>query len=143
MLFRSIVPEDCRFHYEFRNLPGSDALVMQRRVRDEAVRLEAPMKAIDASTGFRFEDICAVPSFLAQESDEAVRLAQRLAGESRTTLVAFGTEAGLFHRAGISTVVCGPGAIDQAHQPDEYVSLEQLARCEAFVQRLATGGAYS
>ena len=139
----NIVPEDCRFHYEFRNLPGSDALVMQRRVRDEAVRLEAPMKAIDASTGFRFEDICAVPSFLAQESDEAVRLAQRLAGESRTTLVAFGTEAGLFHRAGISTVVCGPGAIDQAHQPDEYVSLEQLARCEAFVQRLATGGAYS
>ena len=139
----NIVPEDCRFHYEFRNLPGSDALVMQRRVRDEAVRLEAPMKAIDASTGFRFEDICAVPSFLAQESDEAVRLAQRLAGESRTTLVAFGTEAGLFHRAGISTVVCGPGAIDQAHQPDEYVSLEQLARCEAFVQRLAAGGAYS
>ena len=139
----NIVPEDCRFHYEFRNLPGSDALVMQRRVRDEAVRLEAPMKAIDASTGFRFEEICAVPSFLAQESDEAVRLAQRLAGESRTTLVAFGTEAGLFHRAGISTVVCGPGAIDQAHQPDEYVSLEQLARCEAFVQRLATGGAYS
>ena len=65
------------------------------------------------------------------------RLAQRLAGEQRTTLVAFGTEAGLFKNAGIPTVVCGPGSIAQAHQPDEYVSLEQLARCEAFLRGLA------
>ena len=65
------------------------------------------------------------------------RLAQKLSGEQGTTLVAFGTEAGLFKNAGIPTVVCGPGSIRQAHQPDEYVSLEQLARCEAFMQGLA------
>ena len=59
------------------------------------------------------------------------------------SLVAFGTEAGLFHRAGISTVVCGPGFIDQAHQPDEFVSLDQLALCEAFLQRLAAPSSYS
>jgi acetylornithine deacetylase len=53
--------------------------------------------------------------------------------------VAFGTEAGLFQRAGMSTVVCGPGSINQAHQADEYVSLEQLARCEAYLQGLAAG----
>ena len=58
-------------------------------------------------------------------------------GESRTTLVAFGTEAGIFKKAGIPTVVCGPGSITQAHQPDEYVTLEQLARCEQFLQGLA------
>jgi acetylornithine deacetylase len=133
----NIVPEDCRFHYEFRNLPGSDAMTMQQRVRDAAARIEVAMKAVDPATGIAFEDICAVPSFLAGESDEAVQLAQRLCGERRTTLVAFGTEAGHFHRAGISTVVCGPGFIDQAHQPDEFVSLEQLARGEAFLQRLA------
>jgi acetylornithine deacetylase len=65
-------------------------------------------------------------------------LAKQLSGESKSTLVAFGTEAGLFKQAGIDTVVCGPGSIVQAHQPDEYVSLEQLARCEAFLQGLAT-----
>ncbi len=133
----NIVPEDCTFNYEFRNLPGTEAEAMQARVREEAARLEQPMKAVDAATGIRFETICAVPSFLAREDEPAVQFAQRLAGELRTTLVAFGTEAGLFHRAGISTVVCGPGFIEQAHQPDEFVSLEQLARCEAFLQRLA------
>ena len=132
----NVVPEDCAFNYEFRNLPGTDAQAMQRRVLDEAARLERPMKAVDAATGFRFETICAIPSFLAHADDEAVRMAQRFSGETRTSLVAFGTEAGLFHRAGISTVVCGPGFIDQAHQPDEFVSLDQLARCEAFLQRL-------
>ena len=65
-----------------------------------------------------------------------MRLAQRLAGSERTTLVAFGTEAGLFQRAGMSTVVCGPGSIGQAHQADEFVSLAQLARAEAFLRGL-------
>jgi acetylornithine deacetylase len=139
----NVVPEDCAFNYEFRNLPGTDALAMQQRVQDEAARLEPPMKAVDAAAGFRFETICAIPSFLARADDEAVRLAQRLSDEPRTSLVAFGTEAGLFHRAGISTVVCGPGFIDQAHQPDEFVSLDQLARCEAFLQRLAAPKSYS
>jgi acetylornithine deacetylase len=64
-------------------------------------------------------------------------LAQRLAREQRTTQVAFGTEAGLFKGAGIPTVVCGPGSIEQAHQADEYVTLDQLARCEAFMRDLA------
>jgi acetylornithine deacetylase len=139
----NVVPEDCAFNYEFRNLPGTDALAMQQRVLDEAARLEPPMKAVDAAAGFRFETICAIPSFLARADDEAVRLAQRLSDETRTSLVAFGTEAGLFHRAGISTVVCGPGFIEQAHQPDEFVSLDQLARCEAFLQRLAAPKSYS
>lgn len=80
---------------------------------------------------------CEIPSFLGNRDDAVTRLAQRLAGEQGTTLVAFGTEAGLFKNAGIPTVVCGPGSIQQAHQPDEYVSLDQLARCEAFMQGLA------
>jgi acetylornithine deacetylase len=134
----NVVPEDCAFHYEFRNLPGTEALDMQRGVAQEAARLEQAMKAVDPATGIRFETICAVPSFLARDDEPALLAAQRLSGEPRTTLVAFGTEAGHFQRAGISTIVCGPGQIDQAHQPDEFVSLDQLARCEAFLQRLAT-----
>ena len=95
------------------------------------------MKAVLPEAGFSFETICEVPSFLGSADDAVTRLAQRLSGEQRTTLVAFGTEAGLFKRSGIPTVVCGPGSITQAHQPDEYVSLEQLGRCEVFMRGLA------
>lgn len=132
----NVVPEDCRFHYEVRNLPGCDVEPLHAEVLARAAALEPAMKAVDAAAGFRFEPICAVPSFLAAADDPAVRLAQRLAGTRETALVAFGTEAGLFQRAGISTVVCGPGSIAQAHQADEYVSFEQLAACEAFLAAL-------
>jgi acetylornithine deacetylase len=82
-----------------------------------------------------------VPSFLARADDPAVLLAGLLAGVEATTLVAFGTEAGLFQKAGIATVVCGPGHIAQAHQADEYVSLEQLAASERFLLALTQPGA--
>lgn len=133
----NVVPEDCAFHYEFRNLPGTDALAMQADVIGYARTLEPAMHAVDPATGIRFEDICAIPAFLAPPGDPAVALAQRLAGTQQTTLVAFGTEAGLFQQAGIATAVCGPGFITQAHQADEFVSLEQLARCEAFLDGLS------
>ena len=95
------------------------------------------MKKIAPEAGIRFETICEIPAFQGNPRDAITRLAQRLSGEAGTALVAFGTEAGLFKNAGIPTVVCGPGSILQAHQPDEYVSLEQLARCEAFLLGLA------
>jgi acetylornithine deacetylase len=129
----NVVPEDCRFHYEFRDLPGGDAAAMQRRVTEQAAALEPAMKSVDPASGFRFESIAEMPAFQARPDEPAVRLAQALAGSEQTTLVAFGTEAGLFQGAGLSTVVCGPGSIAQAHQADEFVSLKQLARCEAFL----------
>jgi acetylornithine deacetylase len=132
----NVVPEDCHFHYEFRNLPGTDAQAMQRAVAGHAARLEPAMQAVLPDAGIRFEPIVSIPAFLTPGNDPAVLLAQQLAGTRQTTLVAFGTEAGLFQSAGISTVVCGPGHIAQAHQADEYVSLEQLAACEAFLTRL-------
>lgn len=133
----NVVPRDAEFRYEFRDLPTADAGVMQQEVLAHAASLEPAMKKVAADAGFRFETICEVPSFLGAEGDAITQLAQRLAGEQRTTLVAFGTEAGIFKKSGIQTVVCGPGSIEQAHQPDEFVSLEQLARCETFMQNLA------
>ena len=133
----NVVPRDAEFRYEFRDLPTADARAMQAEVTAYARSLEPAMKRVAPQTGFSFDTICEIPSFLGSEADAVTRLAQRLSGEARTTLVAFGTEAGLFKNAGIPTVVCGPGSIEQAHQPDEYVSLEQLARCEAFMRDLA------
>ncbi len=133
----NVVPRDAEFRYEFRALPTADAGAMQREMIAHARALEPAMKGVAPQAGFRFETICEVPSFLGSAGDAVTRLAQCLSGESGTTLVAFGTEAGLFKKSGIPTVVCGPGSINQAHQPDEFVSLEQLARCEAFMQGLA------
>ncbi len=136
----NVVPEDCRFNYEFRNLPGTDATDMQQEVLAYAASLEPAMKAVAPEAGITFEPICEMPAFLAPADDVAVLLAQRLAAADRTTLVAFGTEAGLFQRAGVPTVVCGPGHIAQAHQADEYVTLEQLAAAERFLLGLTTVG---
>jgi acetylornithine deacetylase len=132
----NVVPEACRFHYEFRDLPGADVEALQRQVTDYAAALEPAMQAVEPTAGFGFEKITEMPSFRARPDEPAVQLAARLARTEHTTLVAFGTEAGLFQRAGMSTVVCGPGSINQAHQADEFVSLEQLARCEAFLAAL-------
>ncbi|WP_225785215.1 acetylornithine deacetylase [Xenophilus sp. Marseille-Q4582] len=133
----NVVPRDAEFRYEFRDLPTADARAMQAEVRAYARSLEPAMKKVAPDTGFAFDTICEIPSFLGAATDPVTKLALRLSGEARTTLVAFGTEAGLFKNAGIPTVVCGPGSITQAHQPDEYVTIEQLARCEAFLRGLA------
>lgn len=134
----NVVPRDAEFRYEFRDLPTADAKRMQADVMAYAGSIEPAMKKVAPDAGFSFETICEIPSFLGAADNPITKLAQRLAGEERTTLVAFGTEAGLFKNAGIPTVVCGPGSIEQAHQPDEFVSLEQLARCELFMERLAS-----
>jgi acetylornithine deacetylase len=127
----NVVPRDAWFHYEFRDLPTADVVSMQKQVLAQSNIAQAAMRKIAPEAGFSFETICAVPSFLGSAKDAITQLAQRLSGESTTT------EAGVFKNAGISTVVCGPGSINQAHQPDEFVSLAQLARCEQFMQKLA------
>ena len=135
----NVVPRDAEFRYEFRDLPTARADLMQKELVASANRLSNAMKKVAPEAGFSFETICEVPSFLGHKDDSVTRLAQRLAATDQTTLVAFGTEAGIFKQAGIQTVVCGPGSINQAHQPDEFVSLEQLAACERFLQGLAGG----
>lgn len=133
----NIVPRDAWFRYEFRALPTADALAMQQDLIAQARQLEGAMQRVDPEAGFSFATICEVPSFLGSADDAVTQLAKRLSGQNRVTQVAFGTEAGLFKQWGIPTVVCGPGSIEQAHQPDEFVSLAQLGQCEAFMAGLA------
>ena len=133
----NVVPRDAEFRYEFRDLPTADVAAMQAEVIAYARSLEPAMREVAPETGIQFDTICEIPSFLGSAADQVTRMAQRLSGEPGTALVAFGTEAGIFKMSGIPTVVCGPGSIVQAHQADEYVSLEQLARCQAFLRGLA------
>ena len=132
----NIVPRHCAFDFEFRYLPGEDAGALLERVKARAAELEGPMRARVSGTGFAFEPISAFPALDTPPDAEVVDLAKSLTGANATAKVAFGTEAGLFSEAGISCVVCGPGSIEQAHKPDEYVEVAQLAACERFLDRL-------
>ncbi len=133
----NIVPRHCRFQFEFRNLPADDPQAMLHQVQRFAHdQVEPKMKEVDPESGFSWELYSAFPGLNTDPSAEVVSLAKALSGSNDTGKVAFGTEAGLFQQSGMPAVVCGPGSIEQAHKPDEYVSLEQLALCERFMARL-------
>jgi acetylornithine deacetylase len=78
-----------------------------------------------------------VPSLFAETGSPAEELARQLTGANESTAVAYGTEAGLFQHAGIPAVICGPGSMEQGHQPNEFITLDQLAAGTAFQRRLA------
>ena len=134
----NIVPKDCSFEFEFRYLPQDDPQRLLDEIKEFArTQLEPRMHAIDPDTGFTFEERTSIPGLDVRDNEDVVRLAKTLTGQNDHTKVAFGTEAGLFHlHAGIPTVICGPGSIEQAHKPDEWIGLEQVARCDDFIRRL-------
>jgi acetylornithine deacetylase len=135
---RNIMARQCEFHWEFRGLPDLDPTEIPNRF--EALSREVEQTRLNRFGNYgRIETVLevAVPGLAPEPGSEAEILAKRLAGRNRTTTVPFGTESGHFQAAGIPTVVCGPGSIDQAHQPDEYITLEQLEAGAAFMRRLA------
>lgn len=135
----NIVPRNCWFEFEFRHLPADDPETLFSGVRGFAEReLEPEMQSIDPQTGFQWEEMFKFPGLDTPSDAPVVSLALNLTGMQKTERVAFGTEAGLFSVVGgIPCVVCGPGDIDQAHKPNEFISLEQVAAGEAFMRRLA------
>jgi acetylornithine deacetylase len=134
----NIIPEHAEFTMEWRNIPADDVdaefAVLRRHV---AAVLEPAMKAVDASTGFSYEVIDAIPGLALPARDPLVAMVQQASGSNSVGAVSYGTEGGLYERAGIPTIVCGPGSIAQAHQPDEWVAASQLLACDAFIDRLA------
>lgn len=133
----NIVPRHCRFDWEIRSLPGSDPeAVIERFRRYAAEKLLPRMKAIAPESGIETIEAHVIPAFRAADASPAETLALKLTGRNAAEAVAYGTEAGLFEHAGFSTIVCGPGDIAQAHQPNEFVALEQVDLCVAFFERL-------
>ncbi|MEK7435687.1 MAG: acetylornithine deacetylase [Pseudomonadota bacterium] len=133
----NIVPRECNFQFEFRYLPGADPDALEQEIRDYAERVILPeMQRTDPGTSIRFETKAEIPGLDTGEAEEVTRLAQALSRNQSVSKVAYATEGGLFQRAGIPAIICGPGSISQAHKPDEYVTLEQVALCESFMERL-------
>ena len=133
----NIVPKSCSFEFEFRYLPKDDPEALYQEVLDYAEKNVLPeMRAVSDATGMSWEEMSAIPGLGIDEDAELTQLVKALTGANRSGTVAFGTEAGLFQEIDIPTVVCGPGDIAQAHKPNEFVSLEQIAEGEAFMRRL-------
>ncbi len=133
----NIIPESCSFDFEIRNIPQQSAVPLFAEVEAYSRSLEPPMKAVDVEAGFDWQTIARFPGMDTDQSAEVIQLVSQVLGDfSEPGKVSYGTEGGLFHEAGIPTVICGPGSIEQAHKPDEYVALEQLAQCESFIDTL-------
>ncbi|WP_312304290.1 acetylornithine deacetylase [Pulveribacter sp.] len=132
------IPDLCEFSYEFRNLPGMSAQWIQAQVQEYVHSQLLPrMRREHEGARIDIEPVAAAPALEAAEDAAITQLVRALTADQGTRKVAYGTEAGLFQQAGIPTVVCGPGSIEQAHKPDEYVELAQLQACERFLRRLA------
>ena len=134
----NIVPESFLTEFEFRTIAADDPDALEAEMRAFASdELLPQMQAVDPRAGIEFEIASDTPGVDAAPDAPVTRAAQRFARRNSVIKVAYGTEGGLFQTiAGIPTVVCGPGSIGVAHQPDEYIELAQLAACEDFLGRL-------
>jgi acetylornithine deacetylase len=133
----NILARECVFQFDLRGLPGDDSRTQLAPFFDLAHRLDAEIKARAPEGGVAIQQLADVPSLRPEPESEAEAFVRRLAGDNGPARVAsFASEGGQFQGAGLPAVLCGPGSIDQAHQPDEYVDLSQIERGAAFMMRL-------
>ena len=134
----NIIPERCEFTMEWRTIPGDDAARHLERMRAfVAAAIEPAMHAVHPDTGFDFEVIASMPGMSLDPDHQLTALVKQLTGSNSTGKVSYGTEGGCYQNAGIPTIICGPGHVAQAHQPDEWIAQDQLDLCDAFIRRLA------
>jgi acetylornithine deacetylase len=132
----NIVPKDCAFEFEWRHLPEHDPDEIYAEVAGVVEALLPEMRKVAPGTGIEIAERSTIIGLGTDPGAAVVALVKALTGANATEKVSFGTEAGAFQHAEIPTVVCGPGSIEQAHKPNEFVSLEQVRLCERFMERL-------
>lgn len=129
----NITARDCRFIAEMRVVPGEDVEEWARRFEEEAARFDAELKARRPEAGVDIVRTFTVPALVPENDGFAETLVRRLTGDNGTHVVSYGTEAGQFQLRGWSAIVCGPGDIAQAHQADEFLTVEQFEAGERFL----------
>lgn len=131
------VAEKCDFEFEFRTIPGDDPNSVISRIEDYLAMLQTEIQRENSAADIRLIPLGTVPALSRGENRAALELAQSLTGNPAEETVVYATEAGLFQRAGIDTIVCGPGSMQQGHTANEYIELTQIAACEEFLHALA------
>ena len=134
----NIVPNLCEFEYEIRNIKEDDPNVLANRIKDYAdEKLTGNMHKISSKTGIEINEIINYPGLDISPEIELVKKIKKLLNNHKHKKVVYGSEGGLFkNRFNIPTIVCGPGSIDQAHKPNEFVSIEQIKKCSVFLDNL-------
>ena len=133
----NILARECNFLFDLRCPPGLDPDAILQPFFAAAKAMDAALKARAPEAGVRIEHRSTTPGLTPEADGEAERLARLLAGDNGPgRVVSYAAEAGQFQDAGFSTVICGPGSIDQVHQPDEYVEVSQMQRGAQFMARL-------
>jgi len=136
----NVVPKDCVFQFDMRTLPNTQPEALYQEIREFAQNLTREMRAVDQDSGIDLEWLSQTVGLAAAETDAIVQWAMQLSRNAQVGKVSYGTEAGLFQKMGVPSVICGPGDIAQAHRPNEFVTLEQLAQCEKFIDRMLDTG---
>jgi acetylornithine deacetylase len=133
----NILARECVLNWGYRTLPGDDNTEVQCRAEKYVAELLLPkMKAKHPDANIVIKRRSFVPGLLPQENEEAAKLALEWTGGNRTYAVPYGTEAGIFRSHGVPTVICGPGDISQAHQPNEFVAKSQMDACDTFIGKM-------
>lgn len=133
----NIVPNLCQVDFEIRNIAADDPDAILERLRNEAARIVAVAAGIAPEAAIQIEITNTYPGLDTPVNSQAVAFVKSLTGANGTIKVAFGTEGGLFSRdLGTPTVVCGPGSMAQGHKPDEFVTIEQMRRCDEMLDKL-------
>jgi acetylornithine deacetylase len=136
----NVVPKECVFQFDMRTLPQAKPDALYQEIRRYAEVLAAEMRGIVPSAGIDLQWVSQTVGLAAAESDAIVQWAMQLSKNPTVGKVSYGTEAGLFQKMGVPTVICGPGDIAEAHRPNEFVALDQLAQCESFMDRILETG---
>ncbi|MEQ8666019.1 MAG: acetylornithine deacetylase [Rhodospirillales bacterium] len=136
----NIVPEHCRLEFEFRNLPGHDAADIRRTILSFANDvLEPDMRLVSPDARIEIDEWSGLPGYALDDESVEVQLVRSLSGHNDDVKVTYFSEAGIYaDRAAIPSLICGPGFIDQAHKPDEFISLDQITEGERFMDRLTS-----
>tara|TARA_B100001115_G_scaffold174435_1_gene159414 strand:+ start:921 stop:2111 length:1191 start_codon:yes stop_codon:yes gene_type:complete len=133
----NVIADKCHINWETRPVIKDDGVFLNKRIDDYANNVLLPeMKKIFSNSNIKKEIIGEVTGFDRVNQSEACELVSSLTGDNSREVVSFGTEAGLFQEIGMSTVVCGPGSIEQAHQVDEFIELNELKKCLKFLDGL-------
>lgn len=132
----NIVPNLCEFTFDYRNLPHMTQDDILAPIKAKVAELSAQMQARAPETGIELLQMEGVPAMTDNDNGELQNLISALTGDDERHKVAYATEGGQFTNAGIPTIICGPGSIEQAHKANEFVKLSEIERCDGFLQKL-------
>lgn len=132
----NIVPAECVFEVEARAIAGQEPEGLLAFMEEDARRIAGEAEATGHKVGFAFETMSAYPALDLAGSDPLVELTERISGRPRQQAVSYGTEAGLFQAAGVPAIVCGPGDVNRAHKPEEYITDSELDGAMTMIARL-------